>query len=261
MTSFMTLMRYEMKNITRDKMTMTMVVYPFVMVLFGAYLIPLILDQFNPSGTLSNATLIIMIVLASLGPLLAGAMLGFLLLDHKDENTLISLRVTPVSLMNYLRFKSFYTTVLSFVSSLVIILGVKYLSGDAYTVMGFNPWNEITVMNALVFSVISAVFAPVFGVMIATLGANKIEGFAYLKTLGILILIPALVTLEALQGWAQYFLGVVPTFWPVKGLLEGSNLLTNSANLPSLVYSLIGLIYLAGLFALLTRMFIRSVNR
>lgn len=260
MTHLMTLMRYEIKNITRDKMTLTMLVYPIIMVGFGAYLIPLILNQFDTGENLAGASLIIMIVLASLAPMLAGAMLGFLLLDHKDENTLISLRVTPVSLLDYLRFKSLYTVLLSFLSSLLIVLGVRFLSGDAYTVMGFNPWTEITVGGALIFSAVSALFAPTFGLMIATLGANKIEGFAYIKTLGILILIPALVTLEAMQGAAQYFLGVVPTFWPVKGLLEGASILPNEANLPAVLYSLLGLLYLGGLLALLTRQFIRSIQ-
>lgn len=260
MTHLISLMRYEMKNITRDKMTLTMLVYPIIMVGFGAYLIPLILDQFNLGENLAGAVLIIMIVLASLAPMLAGAMLGFLLLDHKDENTLISLRVTPVSLLDYLRFKSVYTVLLSLVSSLLIVLGVRYLSGDAYTVMGFNPWAEISLFNAFLFSAVSALFAPTFGLLIATLGANKIEGFAYLKTLGILILIPALVTLEALQGAAQYFLGIVPTFWPVKGLLEGASILPNDANLPAILYSLFGLVYLGALLAVLTRQFIRSIQ-
>lgn len=260
MTHLISLMRYEMKNITRDKMTLTMLVYPIIMVGFGAYLIPLILDQFNLGENLAGTVLIIMIVLASLAPMLAGAMLGFLLLDHKDENTLISLRVTPVSLLDYLRFKSVYTVLLSLVSSLLIVLGVRYLSGDAYTVMGFNPWAEINLLNAFLFSAVSALFAPTFGLLIATLGANKIEGFAYLKTLGILILIPALVTLEALQGAAQYFLGIVPTFWPVKGLLEGASILPNDANLPAILYSLFGLVYLGALLAVLTRQFIRSIQ-
>ena len=259
MNVYKRLFSYEIKNIFRDNMTATMVVYPLVMTLFGAYLIPLIIDQFDVGPGVFTASIIILIVLASLAPMLAGSMLGFLLLDHKDENTLDSLRVTPVSLTHYLTFKSIYTYGLSVLSSLVILYGVKYLSGDGYTYLGSNVWQSITPLSIVTFSVVSALFAPVFGLLIATLGNNKIEGFAYLKSLGILILVPALVTLDVLQDIRQYALGIVPTFWPVKGLLESASLTDNAANLSSAWYSVIGTVYLIGLCVLFIRLFIRRI--
>lgn len=261
MNTYLKLMRYELKNITRDQLTLTMMIYPLIMVIFGAYLIPLILEQFDPGAAILSASLIILIVLASLAPMLAGAILGFLLLDHKDENTLDSLRVTPVSLTHYLRFKAGYTYLLSVLSSVVILIGVKTLSGEAYAYAGVNIWDDIMALDIVIFSLVSALFAPVFGLIIATLGANKIEGFAYLKSLGILILIPALVTLDAMQGWAQYSLGIIPTFWPVKALLEGADILPHEANLNALSYTLIGTVYMAVLIAAFIRRFVRSVSR
>lgn len=261
MNLYLRLLRFEIKNIARDQMTMTMVIYPVIMVLFGAYLIPLILDQLALESTaLVSASLIILIVLASLAPIMAGAMLGFLMLDHKDENTLISLRVTPVSMRHYLTFKAIYTTALSVLSSLIILGGVKYLSGDGYLVSGQNIWDLISFGSILVFAGVSALFAPAFGLLIATLGKNKIEGFAYLKTFGVLILIPAFVMIETMQDAKQYLLGIVPSFWAVKGLLEGANILVNDANLPTALYFTIGTLYSLILIGTFIHQFIRKMT-
>lgn len=261
MNLYLRLMRYEIKNIRRDKLTMTMVVYPIIMALLGAYLIPLIIDQFAlADASLASASLLILIVLASLAPLLAGAMLGFLMLDHKDENTLVSLRVTPVSMRQYLTFKSIYTVLLSVFSSVVILAGVKYLSGDAYAVSGANIWELISLEYIAIFSGVSALFAPVFGLLVATLGKNKIEGFAYLKTLGILILVPTFVMLESMQDAKQYILGLVPTFWSVKGLLESAAIASHEVNLSPVLYFIIGTVYSFALTSLLVHQFIKRMR-
>lgn len=261
MNLYLRLIRYELKNIARDQMTMTMVIYPIIMALFGAYLIPLILDQLAlENASLVGASLIILIVLASLAPIMAGAMLGFLMLDHKDENTLISLRVTPVSMRHYLTFKAIYTTLLSVVSSLIILGGVKYLSGDGYLVSGQNIWDQIQPQSIVIFSLVSALFAPAFGLLIATLGKNKIEGFAYLKTFGVLVLIPAFVMIDTMQDAKQYILGIVPSFWAVKGLLEGANILSHEANLPTALYFIIGGLYSFLLIGVFIHQFIKKMT-
>lgn len=261
MKTFKALGRYELKNIVRDKMTALMVVYPFFITAIAAFVIPSFFNFLEGEEAVFFMTsLVIVVILASLAPMLAGAMLGFLLLDHKDEKTLDSLRVTPLSLRSYLLYKASYTYLLSTLASAFVIFGVRWFSGEGYTFMGQNVFLELPVSGIIFYAFVSGLFGPTFGLIIATLGKNKIEGFAYLKSMGILILIPALVMLEPMQDIRQYILGVIPGFWPVKGLLESASFLSHPANLSPALYFLIGAIMMTILIIFLIRQFEKNVS-
>jgi fluoroquinolone transport system permease protein len=242
-------------------MTQIMLVYPVMIMLVGAYLLPFILNEFGDADAGQYlASVVIVLVLGSLAPFIGGAMFGFLLLDHRDENTLISLRVTPTSLGGYLGFKATYIYLLSVASSLMVLSGVKWLSGDGYTVMGRNVWDGFSFLGILGYAVVAAWLAPIFGLLLASLGKNKIEGFAYMKSLGIFALLPVLVVLEPLQDARQYLLGIMPSFWPLKGLMVDAGLLENSANLSYALYLFIGLVWSVLLCALFIKLFYQKVQ-
>lgn len=261
MRTFKALGRYELKNIFRDKMTALMVVYPFFITAIAAFVIPAFFDFVEgEEAVLFITSLVIVVILASLAPMLAGAMLGFLLLDHKDEKTLDSLRVTPLSLRSYLIYKASYTYLLSAVASAFVIFGIRWFSGEGYTFMGQNVFRELPVYGILLYALVSGLFGPTFGLIIATFGKNKIEGFAYLKSMGILILIPALVMLESMQDIRQYILGIIPGFWPVKGLLESASFLSDAANLPAALYFIIGALFMSFLIIFFIKQFEKNVS-
>jgi fluoroquinolone transport system permease protein len=260
MKTFMALSAYEIKNIIRDKMTILMVVYPFFITAIAAFIIPTFFNfTEGEEGIFLVTSLIIIIILTSLAPMLAGAMLGFLLLDHKDEKTLDSIRVTPLSLRSYLIYKSGYTYLLSFFASAFVILGIRYFSGDGYTFLGQNVFKDLPMSGIITYALVSGLFGPTFGLIIATIGKNKIEGFAYLKSMGILVLLPALMMIEALQDFRQYLLGVIPGFWPVKGLLETASFLPNDANLPASLYFLVGALMMGLLIIIFIRQFEKNI--
>ncbi len=261
-TRYLRLLRYEFKNIVRDQMTMVMLVYPLLILMIGSYVLPELLSRFGEGDAGQYvASLVVILILGSLAPFIGGAMFGFLMLDHRDENTLDSLRVTPMSLKGYLGFKATYTYLLAVLASFVVLYGVRVLSGDRYTVMGMNVLSGFTFVNVFLYALVAGFLAPIFGLLLASLGKNKIEGFAYMKTLGILAILPALVAWEAMQDARQYLLGFMPTFWPLKGLMVDANLLQNDANLPFGLYLLIGLMYSLLLGFFLTRLFYKKIQQ
>lgn len=261
MKNFLALGRYEFKNIRRDKMTGLMAVYPIFITLIGAYVIPSLFNLFDGNeAAFLTTSLVIAIIMASLAPMLGGAMLGFLLLDHKDEKTLDSLRVTPLSLRNYLIFKSVYTYILSASASALVIFGIRILSGESYTFMGQNAFRDLPVSGILFYALVGGLFGPLFGLLMASLAKNKIEGTAYMESLGVLLLVPVLVMIEAFQDIKQYMLGIIPGFWPVKGLLESASILENEANLPAFMYFIIGSIYMLIMIGLLTYLFQKNIS-
>jgi len=261
MKKYVEMLRYEFKNILRDKMTATLLVYPLLIILLGSYILPLILEEFGEGGSGQyTASIVIVIVFGSLAPFVTGGLLAFSLLDHKDENTLITIRVTPLSLKGYLTFKATYAYILAVNASFWTIFGTKYLSGDRYTVMGVNVFEGFTFSNIILYALVAGLFAPVFGLIVSGIAKNKIEGFAYLKSTGIFAMLPALVVLNTMQGAKQYFLGIFPTFWPIKGLLMDANLLTHDANLTFTLYLIIGVLYMIGLILLAYKAFERKVQ-
>ena len=256
MTKYLRLLQYELKNILRDSMTKILLVYPILIIVIGSFILPRLLDQFGgeTSGT-RVAALIMIILFASIAPFLTAALLGFNLLDNRDDNSLDTIRVTPISLKGYIIFKSIYAYVLSVNASFFVIFGTKHLSGDGYTIMGQNLFDEFTAGYIFVYALVAGLFTPVFALLLAAFSKNKIEGFAFMKSAGMIIVLPALLVIERMQDVKQYILGIVPIFWPVKGLLTSANLFEHSSNLPVWLYMLVGTLYMTILIRLFYRIF------
>ncbi len=258
----MRMLVYEFKNIVRDKMTLILLLYPLMVIGLGSFVIPVLIDNYaGTTGGQETASLIVIIIFASVAPFVTSALLGFSLLDHRDENTLDTLRVTPLSLRGYVLFKTLYAYLLSVNASFWILFGTKVLSGDGYTFAGVNLWDSFSLGAILLFAFAAGFFTPVFALLLSSIAKNKIEGFAYMKTTGIFALLPALVVLENLQDFKQYFLGIFPTFWPVKGMLVQADLLSHDHNLPVILYMLIGVLYPLALSLLAYRVFEKKLEQ
>lgn len=261
MKKYLKMLKFELKSITRDKITTVMLVYPAMIVVIGAYVLPLILDRFggDTAGT-QIAAIVMIIIFAALGPFINAALLGFSLLDNRDDNTLDTIRVTPISLRGYVTFKSVYAYILSVNASFWIIFLTDRLSQDAYVFMGVDLFKDFTVLLILVYALIAGMFTPLFGLFLSAVAKNKIEGFAYMKSSGIIAMLPALVVINTMQDFKQYFLGITPIFWPLKGLMTGGGLLEHEANLPTVLYFIIGFIYMSALTLISYKVFENKVQ-
>jgi fluoroquinolone transport system permease protein len=266
MKKYMTLFKYEMKNIIKDPMNLFMLVFPILMLFICGYLLPAIVNR--TADPTSNAKAIAMLLgfmmLLSVGGMFMGAMLGFALLDNRDENILLNIAVTPITLSGYAIFKIIYTYIFAVISNFIMIGGLKLFASDAYTVnygdSVIGLLDTIQVGHIIVFSFVSALIVPFVAMLLAAFAKNKIEGFAYVKAGGIFIMIPMLLLLNSFQDGKQYIFAIFPNFWSMKALLNLSLNLQSSANLNFWVYMVIGTIYpiLLGIFAL--KVFIKKLT-
>jgi fluoroquinolone transport system permease protein len=135
-----------------------------------------------------------------LAPVLPGVVIGFLLLDQKDDDTLTALQVTPLSLGNYLAYRIAVPTLLSMVMVLIV-----------FPIAGLV---KLGILPLLVSAVCAAPTAPMLALFYATFARNKVQGFAIMKATGIVVY-PALFAYFLPPGW-QLLFGVMPTFWPLK---------------------------------------------
>ncbi|MCX5775318.1 MAG: hypothetical protein NTV44_03020 [Firmicutes bacterium] len=265
MKKYLVLLRYEFKTLVKDPMNLFMLIFPFVILLLCGWMIPAILQRAGASNGASAITLLISFALCeTMGGYITGAMLGFSLLENRDENTLVSISVTPMSLKGYTLFKSIYAFIFSFLGNLVMVAGLKLFASDAYVIVygGFtiSLLGNISYFEIIIFSLVTALIVPFFGGLFSAVAKNKIEGFAIMKTGGLIIMIPMLCLLPAFAGGWQYAVGIAPNFWPMKALLNIAMGSTNSANINFWWYMAIGTVYQIALSAIALKIFLKKAE-
>lgn len=170
-------------------------------------------------------------------PGIVGMVIGFLLLDERDARTLSALRVTPLSMRRYLAYR--------------ILLPL--LAGTASTLVGY-PLIGLTIVpftSLLAIAAVAGVSAPLLALVLASAAPNKVAGFALVKVLNGVNLLP--IAAFFLPVPLQYIAGVVPTYWPMRALWSAA------AGEPYLVYLTIGAITAATAVGLAARVFERRL--
>ena len=139
-------------------------------------------------------------------PSMVGFVVGFLLLDERDDQVLDAWRVTPVSLNDLLLYR---------VGAPVVLGTVMTMAG--YVLMGLAP---IPTGALLVAAVLGAGTAPTLSLALVGFADNKVSGFAIAKLL-------SAVSNFALVAWFipmpwQLLTGGLPSYWPMKVVWQAS---------------------------------------
>lgn len=170
-----------------------------------------------------------------------GAVVGFLLLDQRDDQTMTALLVTPLSLGDYLRYRF-----------IVLLLLCVLLSFVTVSMAGLT---ETTPLQRVVTSIVAAPLAPIYALFLGSYAGNKVQGFALAKAIGI-VFVPCIVAYLVTGPWQTAF-GLLPHYWPMKvfWLFDAGSVTA------ALVHAAIGLAWQAALLVLLARRFSRIVRR
>lgn len=172
---------------------------------------------------------------------MVGAVVGFLLLDQRDDQTLTALLVTPLTLTDYLRYRL-----------TALLLASIALTSVTVPLAGLR---ETTMLQLAVTSVVAAPLAPIYALLLGSFAANKVQGFALSKAVGV-VLVPALVS-WFVAAPSQYAFGVIPHYWPLKVFWLFDEGRTGAA----LAHALIGLAWQGLLVAWLGLRFARVVRQ
>lgn len=170
-----------------------------------------------------------------------GTVVGFLLLDQRDDQTMAALLVTPLSLGDYLRYRMIVLLVLCVALSCVTVP----LAG----------LTETTPLQLVVTSIVAAPIAPIYALFLGTFAGNKVQGFALAKVIGIVI-VPCVAAYFVIGPWQNAF-GLVPHYWSMKVFW----LFDAGAVAAAPVFAVIGLAWQAVLLVLLARRFSRIIRR
>lgn len=177
--------------------------------------------------------------LVLLTPMLFGCVVGFLLLDQKDDRTLTALRVTPLTPSGYLAYRIAIPMALSVVMTpLVLELG-------GFTSAGLGA--------RILAGIAAAPLAPAFALFLAAFARNKVQGFALMKAAGV-INWPPILAWFVTSSWQLAF-GLCPTFWPMKVYWE-----LEAGSPAAWIYLLVDLVSLSLLVVWLARRFERAAT-
>jgi len=173
-------------------------------------------------------------ILLLLPAAICGMVVGFLLLDQRDEQTLRALQVTPLPLWGYVAYRLAAPMLLSVAMTIVALP----LSG----VVALGPAALLAVALA------AAPIAPAVALFLAAFAANKVQGFALQKVMGVFLVVPALAPFLPMP-W-PVVAACLPTFWPAALLWQ-----TSAGGATPWGLFALGLLYQAVLLALLLRRF------
>jgi fluoroquinolone transport system permease protein len=172
---------------------------------------------------------------------MSGTVVGFLLLDQRDDQTLLALLVTPLRLADYLRYR---------LGGLMVWSAV--LGAATVPLAGLC---ETTPIQVGVASLVAAPLAPIYALFLGTFAANKVQGFALAKVVGV-VFVPC-VAAYFVEGPAQIAFGLVPHYWPLRVFW----LFGEGAPGQALVHALVGVAWQAALLVVLVRRLARVVRR
>ncbi|GJM11176.1 MAG: hypothetical protein DHS20C11_34520 [Lysobacteraceae bacterium] len=196
------LLAIDMRSVARDSFLRWMSLLGIAMALLVRWGIPPLTDWLTREHGFDLLPYypLIMSFMLVLMPLLAGVVLGFLLLDQKDDQTLTALQVTPLQLKGYLRYRLGSAMLISALLTIVVM-----------KIAGLIP---VALGPLLLMALMVSPLGAFFALFLAAFANNKVQGMALTKANGILTL-PPVVAWFVDPPW-QWAFGLAPTFWPSK---------------------------------------------
>ncbi len=210
----LTILKAELRNMRRDPMYIFFAFYPVILGTIGYFLIPYIEEQ-SPGTPWANILAMLFIILTGY---IFGALTAFTLLDDKDDNVLMSLKITPISVKYYVIIKLAISFIFGFIATLAIIYGTGFLSNTSFLVI-------------FLIGIVGAIQGPGVALIVNSFSENKVEGFVIMKLSGLIIIFPVIAFF--VSGFIQNLLGIAPGYWAARIIElelvpteEGSVLLT-----------------------------------
>lgn len=225
---FKRVLMHELKNIFRDKMYAFFMVYPIIIGIVAYFLIPYLRTEVG--DLVANIVALMFVIMTSF---MFGAITGFTLLDDQDDQVLYSLRITPIKVSEYIWIKLMMSYILGVISTFLLVFITKLF--------------ESSVMNMVGISLLASLQAPMLALFINAFASSKVEGFVFMKSTGIIVMIPMAALF--LTNWTEVFLGIVPGFWVAR--IVSMSMIPGDYFLNEILYYILGFVVNFGFIGLL----------
>ncbi len=234
--------RNDWRNLRRESLLLYLVVLPWLLVLASRAILPILADWLLARGVdpVPYYPLLLGFMFILQGPMMFGIVVGLLILDERDADTLTALRVTPLPLRAY----ALYRVGFAFALGTVFALLAPPLTG----LLARAVWPAL-----LPIGVLAGLLAAASALFLAAFAGNKVEGLALMKVAGVFMAGPFLAAFLP-PNW-QLVVGALPSTWPAKAFW-----LAAAGESWGLSW-LVGAVYLPAVLAWLLKRFERQVSR
>ncbi|MFD0714797.1 hypothetical protein [Paenibacillus sp. GCM10027626] len=224
MNRVLILLRGDLRQLAYDPMLIFFLVAPLMLIAAVSLGIPafaVLLQREAGFDLIAYYPLVLNVALLMI-PLILGVMNGFLLLDERDEKLIDYFAVTPLTKTGYIAYRLLLPISLSFIY--------------VFLLLALNGLVPVRAGSFLLTMPVLVLETPLVTLFMAAFAANKVEGLALSKGLGILLFVPAVVHFVP-YPW-QLLGGIVPSFWVAAA---HSASMSVSPPLPGLLCCLLGL--------------------
>jgi fluoroquinolone transport system permease protein len=200
---FKVLIPIDVRNVRRDNGISWMIFLPIFSAFFIRWGVPALTESLAASSGFDLVPYypaILAYFFVIMAPITFSVMIGFVLLDEKDDNTLTALQVTPLSLNAYIAYRVAVPVVLT-----VLLVPILFPLSNISSL----TWGAI-----ILTAIASAPMSPMFALYLASIAQNKVQGFALMKLSGFILFIPIFAYFVE-SNW-QLLFGIIPTYWPMK---------------------------------------------
>jgi fluoroquinolone transport system permease protein len=191
------------RGVGRDALLRWLILMPIGIALAIRGVLPPLLERAAPLLPFDPMTFyapLMAYVLLLITPLLTGMVIGFQLLDQRDDGVLDALRITPPRLRGYLAYKL----------ALPVLVGIM-LTLITFPLAGLSAGGP----GALLLAALGiAPHGPLFALFLAGFAANKVQGFALTKMSNVLFMLP-IAALFVPAAWHP-LLAIAPGYWPAQ---------------------------------------------
>lgn len=201
----------DLKMIIRDPIMALLFFVPLMIgIIFKLlihFLLSLILEYMSLSLHLEPYLLSMTLLMT---PYMLGVVMGFMMLDDKDDNIIDLVMVTPYGRRAYLFNRILFISLFTFVYTIInyFILGLVH----------------INILGLLYISFLLSVFAASIGLLFYKIAGDKIIGLTYAKMLNIIIVFVFSDFIKA--DWFIYVAVMFPTFW-ITRLITDPGIISN----------------------------------
>ncbi|QNO13948.1 hypothetical protein HYG86_03770 [Alkalicella caledoniensis] len=199
------------KNLIRDYVLLISFMGPLLLTSFLYFVLPIatefLLEQLNFDLKVYYPLIYVYLILFT--PMIIGVFTGFIILDEKDDDILSYISVTELGKAGFISYRIISPTIISIAMSAITV--------------NILPLAEVSMSKTVAMILIASLEAPLIALFLGSFAANKVEGLAYSKGLGLLNIAPAVSFLA--QGNWRYMAGILPPFW-INEIIMGKNIIT-----------------------------------
>ena len=201
-----TLALADLRNWARDPLLIAVAFAPILAAVVLRFALPLFSGWLAETVALAPYYPLFAVLVVLLAPAMMGFVVGFFVLEERDQSVLLALRTTPLTGRGYLAYRGVSTYVVSAVLAVVVapLFGLVTI--------------PLTVLLGV--AAVGALWSWVAALLLTALSENAVEGVAVSKFLGLLLMVP-LAAIALLDGPLELAAGVFPLYWPTKALVVG----------------------------------------